>query len=119
MADSAPPTFTQHFIVEGKYLGSAQRGLTFINGGIGAPQSYAFFCPLCGDLWARCPVEANDGLTEEFMVWTKCCKKHGRHSFDLPGSLYMAWDKSFSDSFPDELLREEFKHYLALCFSTP
>lgn len=98
---------TQHFIVEGKYLGSAERQMTSRHGPVQVPPSYAFFCPVCAEVWARCPVEVVEGQQEQFMVWTKACHKHFHHSMEVPGSLYLDWDKEFTESFPEGVLKAE------------
>lgn len=98
---------TQHFIIRGKYLGNAQRQMTSRHSPAQVPTSYAFFCPVCAEVWARCPVEVVEGAPEHFMVWTKACSKHFVHRMEVPGSIYLDWDKDFTESFPEGVLREE------------
>jgi hypothetical protein len=112
MAETLAGNYPQHFFVEGKYLGTAQRGLALHAGQYAPPVSFAFFCPHCADLWARCPVGDYNGTDRDWMVWTMACRKHPSRTFSVAGSLYLAWEKSFSDSFPPELLAWELDRHL-------
>lgn len=103
---------TQHFILEGRYCGSAPRQMTSRHGPAQVPPSYAFFCPVCAEVWARCPVEVVAGSPEKFMVWTKACRRHYHHSLEVPGSIHLDWDKEFTESFPLETVRWEFERHL-------
>lgn len=98
---------TQHFIVEGQYLGQSIRSLKHYHNEVGLPPSYAFFCPVCAEVWARCPVDLN-GKLQPFMAWSVACKKHEHpHGLWVPGSLMLSWDKPFTDSLPDAAVRRE------------
>lgn len=99
---------TQHFIIEGKHLGTVERGRHFVHGEVQLPQAYAFFCPYCAEIWARCPV---DGV-KAFHALTSTCRRHKRSSFSVPGSLRVALDDDFNNSFPPEVIRWEFHRYL-------
>lgn len=105
--------FPQHFIVEGKYLGMTPVGYRFIHGEKQYPCSYAFFCPSCAEVWARCPVEIGAN-TSRFQVITRGCRKHPQHELEIPGSLWTVWDKTFNDGFPDGLMQWELDRHLAL-----
>jgi hypothetical protein len=98
---------TQHFIIEGKHLGTAERTPRFVHAEVHNPVGYAFFCPCCGDVWARCPVE-----DQPWTVWTKPCRKHSTSALDIPGSLWLSWDKEFSLALPQEVLRWELERHL-------
>lgn len=104
-------TFPQQVIVEGRYLGEARRTLVNHHGAMEAPYSYAFFCPVCADVWARCPVDFA-GRTREWTVWSVACRKHPRRSSEVPGSLLLTWDKSFNDSLPHDALAWELERQL-------
>lgn len=106
---------TQHFIIEGKYLGSTERGARYVHGQKQTPTSYAFFCPVCAALWATCPLELTEGKPEHFMVWTVPCRKHYHHAFVVPGSIHLSWDNEFTESFPRELLKWELERHLDFC----
>jgi hypothetical protein len=104
--------YLQHFIVEGKYLGNAMRGRVFIYAEPVPPHSYAFFCPVCAEVWARCPVEiVATGKHREFTVSTHPCRKHTTHALAFPGSLWN-WDEDFTAAFPDAVIAWEFHQHL-------
>jgi len=113
--------FTQQFIVNGKYLGAAPRTFVPVHETLAPPSSYAYFCPVCADLWARCPV--TDTITnsmEKFQVWTVPCEKHQHNSHHhIPGSLFLVWDKTFNESFPEDVLRYELNQALKLYKDVP
>ena len=104
--------FKQHFIVEGKLLGTVTRKFIRYHAEIGPPRGEAFFCPECGRLWAQCPIEG-----EPCNVIARSCGRHESVSliFALPGSLLQSWNPDFEAAFPKEALRRElsllFKYY--------
>ena len=89
------------------------RGYVFTHGEPHIPYSYAFFCPVCAELWARCPVEVK-GDSSKFQVITRGCKKHSQHAYEIGGSLWTVWDKTFNEAFPDGLMKWELDRHLAL-----
>lgn len=99
----------QHFIVEGRYLGQAPRSRVMVHGEPQYPRPYAFFCPCCGDVWARCPI---DGAPEDWMVWSLACRKHRVGQLGVPGSLMLTWDAAFNKGFPQEVIEWEFERHL-------
>lgn len=104
---------TQHFIIEGRYLGQATRGLLLVSGGAIIPPSYAFFCGRCAELWARCPVDEVPGQPRcEWQVWRRPCRKCPPHSGEVPGSLILPWDSDFNHALPDDVVRWEFERHL-------
>ena len=110
-----PAPYTQHFFVQGKYLGAALRGKVFVHADLQAPCSYLFYCPCCGDAWARCPVEHNaTQAISTFQAWARVCPKHRQSSIDVPGSLWMNWEADFTAAFPEEVVRWEFQRHMAL-----
>lgn len=117
--------YTQYFIVEGKYLGQAPRKLVFIHAHLQAPNSYAFFCPICGEVWARCPIQRGDQgyqLTEPTTHWQilhVACRKHYMHAYSVPGGLMLDWDREFSDALPKAALRWELSRHLELYIDVP
>lgn len=99
----------QHFEVEGRSYGTAERRLTrrFNQ----KPFGVAFFCPHCGRIWAKCRVE---GMP--YMVSVGPCRNCGQIGMlDVPGSLYRQLDDEFNEAMPLELLKEEFE--LAAAFA--
>lgn len=111
--------YTQHFIVEGKPLGEAPRSPIFCGGYENPPPAYSFFCPVCADVWARCPVLSEVGSESRFQVITKECRRHSELTnlwlTQIPGSLHLVWDDLFTRSFPHAVLeRELFLHIAAI-----
>jgi hypothetical protein len=100
-------TWTQHFYVGDEYLGEALRGLCIIHAQPQPPVGYAFFCPECSALWSTCCVEGRPS-----MVWTRHCVQHPDLLFPPAGSLWLPWDSSFTDSFPEAVLRRELELHL-------
>lgn len=115
------PTVTQHFILEGRYLGSALRSTSFSRrdscGGVyeRVPLSYAFFCPVCAEVWARCPVELPNGTQRQFFALTLACRKHEVSAWQVPGALQCGSDEDFFAAFPDEVVKWEFERHLEWC----
>lgn len=93
----------QSFIVEGRFLGTAQR--TFGSIHADKPVGYSYFCPTCGSLWAVCPIAGRP-----FHVLTRGCRKHGDIRHD--GSIWLGWDKDFTEAFPPDALLDELKWLL-------
>jgi hypothetical protein len=88
--------YTQHFFIEGQPVGTASRKQTAIHGEMFAPRSYAYFCPCCGEVWARAPV-SNGDWTAPWVVQNIECRKHGGESpFVVPGSMLLTWDNDFN-----------------------
>jgi hypothetical protein len=102
--------FTRHFLVDGRYLGSAPAGYRSADGKQETPWSYSFVCGCCGEQWAKSPVTLGDA---EPMRWNnltancrKCPEKYPSR-WRIPGSLWLSFDKSFPESFPKEVLARE------------
>lgn len=105
--------FPQHFIIEGRHLGTAMRRSESREDGARVPLSLAFFCRVCGDLWAKCPVEASPGKPSAWICYNVDCRKHQKPGgVAVPGSLHLSWDDEFSSSFPLEVVRWEFDRHL-------
>lgn len=100
-------TILQHFFAEGKFLGTAERTLEHFHNEVTVPFGYAFFCPVCADVWARCPVVVGT-VESKYMVQTISCRKHpAHHNMGVSGSLFLAWDKTFNNLLPDEAVQRE------------
>jgi hypothetical protein len=104
--------YTQHFFVENHYFGSVKRGEVRTHEQMTAPRSYAYFCPICAEVWARCPVEHVGAAAGTFRCIETPCRKHTKHAWAVPGSLMLLWDKEFSEILPDELVQWEFECHL-------
>lgn len=103
----------QHFFIEGQYFGKALRGpYTDTSGVTYWPGSNAWFCPLCGDVWARACVE---GAT--FTTITAVCRKHpatsnGPYDRRFPGTLWKPYLGRLLEAFPEEVLQRELSLHL-------
>jgi hypothetical protein len=97
---------TQTFIAAGKNFGASPRGFVVRHAEAHSPHSYAFFCPVCGEVWARAPVE-DGGKMNQFLVLTRRCRQHSSPDpIDVPGSLFVEWDEAFNEAMPDQLILE-------------
>jgi len=112
-------SYTQHYIVEGKPLGSSPRGPTLVHATLAAPDSYAYFCPICAEVWARAPTISPSGKVSRFTVWTLACRKHhDTERLSVSGSLLLPWDNTYNEALftSDAALRWEFQvHMEAVC----
>ena len=91
---------TQHFYIENRSFGSCERyPLTQQKL---RPISYAFFCPVCAEVWARAVIFGVD-----FFVLHIPCRKHTYSGIKVPGSLYPAGDADFLAALPREILLRE------------
>lgn len=72
---SGPDTYVEAYYVGNQYLGRADYPWIRTNGGrLAFLDSTAFFCPSCGEIWARriCKPSPNG-----WSVHTSPCQKHG------------------------------------------
>ena len=91
------------FFLGDKFLGAGPAEDYFCHGELRPPWSIAYFCPVCGTVWAR--VITTD---QPFHVYTLSCEAHpSAWEHEIHGSLWIDWDKDFTNSFPPELLRRE------------
>lgn len=107
--------FLQHFFVMGKYLGASPRNKVWVHAEQQSPRSLGFVCPVCGDAWAKAPVEPASGNgMAQWEVMMRPCPKHQQSRYDVPGSITLSWDPDFNDSFPPDVIRWEFQQHLNL-----
>ena len=92
----------QHFIIGGQYFPAADRTLAITHAQAHTPYSYAFCCPKCGEVWARAGVEGNS----QWSFLQRACSKHSE-GLQVPGSVWLSWDRDFTNAFPLELLLRE------------
>ena len=104
---------TRHFIIGGKLLGSAAIPLPYAQSDRYALTSYAYFCPHCGDTWARCPVEIPAWQQpSQWTVWNCPCKSCKAYSGQVPGSLLFPWDAVYSELVLSAIPHWEFQRHL-------
>jgi len=96
-------SWTQHFLIEGAYLGTASRTYSTQSKDAAPPDGHAFFCPHCSTLWAVCAIEGRPSFP-----LVRNCRKH---SFTSPlgpgGSVWLSWDQEFVEALPIAVLRRE------------
>lgn len=94
----------QHFIIEGKYLGSTERLFNLTQGS--SPLSYGFFCHACGEIFAKCPID-----NRPWQYWSRTCRKclsSGSRTLGIPGSVSLSWDPEYMAALPLSVLSWEF-----------
>lgn len=104
------PTYRQTFTINGQPYGESLREDQFVHGHAHPPWSRVWFCPVCGEVWARVEIAGS-----RFHVLTAICEKHPKDygwMTELPGSLWSGYERDFNDSLPDEVMRRE----VGLCF---
>lgn len=99
----------QHFFVEGKYLGKALRQQVV--------ESTAFYCPLCGEVWARFPIEGEIPCCVKWRFFARTCRTCGYTRLgrwpDVPGSVSDIYtDPGIFAAFPDAVLQWELVRHL-------
>ena len=100
-------TLQQHFIVEGKYLGTIPRASLVLHGHPAPPVSFGFVCHVCGEVWARAGIDARP-----FFFFTKPCRKHSGNGCMVPGSMWMPMEPDFTNALSGEVLKREFLLHL-------
>ena len=96
------------FFVGNEYLGEGQCRTVFIHGDLAPPLSFAFFCPLHGDIWARAVV-----ADRPWQMFRKLCPKHEATSYyDVPGSIWLALEPEYLAAMPRSVLLREFTLHL-------
>lgn len=92
--------FEQHFYIANRFMGSVVRPHVVVHGERQPPYSYAYFCSVCGDVWAKCPVSEESGeghLTSVYQIQGGCCPAHASESpFVVPGSLMLSWEPEYN-----------------------
>ena len=99
----------QHFFIEGKYLGHTFRKEVV--------ESTAFYCHLCGDVWARFPIEGEVPCCVKWRFQPRTCRtcgltREGRWP-DVPGSVSSIYtDPELASAFPYAVLKWEFERHI-------
>jgi hypothetical protein len=93
---------SQHFFVQGRYLGSRQvpRFSTSSTFGARVTWTTCLFCPECADIWARLIVE-DAGYSQ---CWPERCPKHGGGELDRT-CRFEWWPCELEADWPEEALR--------------
>ena len=112
--------FTRHFFVGTRLIASIPQGLVPVAGStLRAPRSCSYVCPVCGDLWARSPIErdwksASQPYPDLWNILSHPCRKHtDPFGSRVPGSLILdPSNKEFAGCLTGDLLRYEFEVHL-------
>ena len=110
-------SFVRHFYLKDQYgveslLGSGTEHMRFVHAEAQQPQPYAMFCPTCGEMWARMPV---DGSNREWRIIGGYCEQHpGPSRYVVHGSLMLQWEPELTAILPDEVIRREFEVHMRL-----
>jgi len=102
--------FPQSIFIRGQCYPCALRPLTRVHEQWQKPRSYAWFCPVCAEVWARCMVASHD-----FMVWTHVCEEHEdafSPAWTIPGSILIPMQTAFNESLPLSLWQREVELHL-------
>lgn len=81
--------------------------------GAAAQFSLLWYCGQCGTVYARCHSVDLFGRSMEWLsVRLACAKCQPYFSWEVPGSIWMGWDKDWTNSLPLSVLQREFDlHY--------
>lgn len=105
-------TFRQLFFIEGRLLGDCPRAFVLVHAEIQQPASALFFCRKCGEVFARCPILHPGGKSTHWQSFAKLCRKCSGDSTEVPGSLWLSWDKEFLGALPMPVLQWELERHL-------
>ena len=103
----------QLFFIGNKLLGETSRQLVYVHGELQCPASYLWFCPYCGEVYARAPVmlPGNEGKVSKWQALCHACPRCDApryHSLEsVPGSLWLSWDEDYLAALPNPVLQRE------------
>jgi len=100
--------YTQYFFIEGTYLAESSRGPWKVQTTIREPPSSLFYCPICGNTWARVQVE-HGGIVHGWQAYSRICQKcPSDFKYEAPGSIWLSWDQEYLNKLPLAVLKREF-----------
>lgn len=87
----------QTWFIQGRTFGPFPVSPSFIKAELTPPRSYAYYCPICGDVWARRIISP----AARWLFWSFHCPKHPDQSFwhTVPGSIIPSF--LFEELWPD------------------
>jgi len=103
--------YTQTIVIGGDTYGPISRGLRRVREEMQRPPSYAWCCPVCGEIWARSIIFTESGEQVPFQFLTAACEEHLDTllpSLIVPGSLLLPMEMEFNKSLPFPLWVREF-----------
>jgi hypothetical protein len=93
-------------------FGSSEDHIRFVGGEAQEPIPYMMWCPKCGEIWARMPV---DGSRREWRIIGGYCEQHpGPSTYVIHGSLMLNWEPELTAILPDDVIRREFDLHMRL-----
>ena len=104
-------SLSRQYWIGGRFIGAGLAERERIHEGFYVPRSFAYFCPSCGDIWARVIVLDSE-VSQKFFAWVAACPKHELDGAGVPGSLLLPLNNTFNDAFPDEMIQWEFEQHL-------
>lgn len=98
----------QLLFINDLYYGEMDRGLVPVHETVQPPSSIAYFCAICGIVWARAVVEG-----KRYTIWDRRCGQHPTiFASEKAGSIWIDWDRYFTDALPEAALRRELEIHL-------
>lgn len=100
------PRLSQTWFIGKECLGTSPIGMEYFGPTLATPRSYAFCCPVCGEVWARRIVTPST----PWFFWSICCsscENHNPNMLAFPGSVYLPLDDSYLASLPSPVLKRE------------
>lgn len=96
------------FIVNGEVIARGNVSHDDVHGQPFPPDSFAYVCPFCGDVWAKVKVEGRP-----FVSWLISCESHPPpYAGVVAGSLWLGWDRAFNLCLPREVLVREVEMHI-------
>ncbi len=74
--------------------------------------SSAYFCPVCGEIWARIVMETREGKQQPFSPKIVSCPQHP-DPWNVPGSLLTGFMVDKFDALPPDAIKREFEIHMA------
>ncbi len=97
-------SFSQTWIIQGKMLTPTPCTWEHMRTDLAPPRSLAFFCPHCGEVWARRIISPET----RWNVLTHECPKHPAPRYCEPaGSIWINANEDFVKNLPLEVLKYE------------
>lgn len=106
--------YSQHFFIGNDFKGTTQRSYFQFHAKLfeGRPfdvKSNAWFCPTCGEVWARAILEdVGTGNTHPYRVTMHGCSKHPSNNVQTPPGSVMTWFDELLPYLPPAMVEYEF-----------
>lgn len=99
----------QTWVIEGVTYEPAPIALERVHSEYQRPFSVAYFCPFCGEIWARRIVtDTGPGRDPEWSLWHRPCSKHPNSiSRGLSGSVWLGHNIDVDRGLPLPVLKRE------------